>query len=127
MLDMPLTEAERFPLLTERSRAMLRRLQQHRHAPRWTYHCGERLDAAGLADVQAFAERQRSERRSWKPGQAPPWVPDFIERCRREVPFYRESLAQDPLATCDREDLRREPWAFVPDWADVSGLIVVCR
>jgi phenylacetate-CoA ligase len=124
MLDMPLTEAERFPLLPERSRAMLRRLQQHRHAPRWTYHCGERLDAAGLADVQAFAERQRRERRCWKPGQTPPWVPDFIERSRREVPFYRERLAQDPLATCNREDLQREPWAFVPDWADVSGLIV---
>jgi phenylacetate-CoA ligase len=124
MFDAPLTEAERFPLLTDRSRAMLRRLRQHAHAPRWTYQCGERLDAAGLADVQAFAERQRLERRGWKFGQAPAWVADFIDRCRREVPFYRNHLARDPLPTCSRENLRREPWAFVPDSADLSELIV---
>jgi hypothetical protein len=75
MLDEPLTEAERFPLLTGRSRARLRWLQQHEHAPRWTYQCGERLDAAGLADVQEFAARQRSERRGWKFGQPPAWFP----------------------------------------------------
>jgi phenylacetate-CoA ligase len=124
MLDTPLTEADRFPLLTERSRTMLRRLQQHPHAPRWTYPCGERLDARGLADVQAFAARQNTERRGWKPGQPPDWVADFIERCRRDVPFYRTRLERDPLATCNREDLRREPWAFVPDSADLSDLIV---
>jgi phenylacetate-CoA ligase len=124
MLDAPLTEAERFPLLTDRSRATLHRLQQHAHAPRWTYQCGERLDAAGLADVVAFAERQRRERRGWKFGQAPAWVPEFIDRCRREVPFYRNRLTGNSLPTCNRDDLRREPWAFVPDWANLSELIV---
>jgi phenylacetate-CoA ligase len=124
MLDIPLTDDERFPLLSDRSRAMLRRLQQHAHAPRWTYQCGERLDAAGLADVQAFAKRQQLERRGWKFGQAPAWVSDFIDRCRREVPFYRRCSVQDPLPTCSRADLRREPWAFVPDSADLSLLIV---
>ncbi|HZZ79327.1 MAG TPA: AMP-binding protein [Gemmataceae bacterium] len=123
-MDEPLTEAERFPLLTERSRAMLRRLQQHAHAPRWTYACGERLDAAGLAEVQAYAARQKAEPRGWKPGEAPAWVPEFIERCRRDVPFYRDRLRCDPLPTCSREDLRREPWSFVPDSADISELVV---
>jgi phenylacetate-CoA ligase len=124
MLDTPLTEADRFPLLTDRSRAMLRRLQQHPHAPRWTYPCGDRLDAAGLEDVKAFAKRQNTERRGWRSGQAPEWVPEFIERCRRDVPFYRGRLTSDPLPTCDRDDLRREPWSFVPDSADLSELIV---
>jgi phenylacetate-CoA ligase len=124
MLDTPLTEADRFPLLTDRSRAMLRGLQQNAYAPRWTYQCGERLDAAGLADVQAYAARQNTERRGWKFGCAPDWVADFVERCRREVPFYRDRLTRDPLATCDREDLRREPWSFVPDSADIADLIV---
>jgi phenylacetate-CoA ligase len=124
MLDAPLTEVDRFPLLTDRSRARLRWLQQHEHAPRWTYQCGERLDAAGLADVQAFAARQRSERRGWKFGHPPPWVSDFIDRCRREVPFFRNRLARDHVPTCNRDDLRREPWAFVPDSAEVSELIV---
>ncbi len=124
MLDTPLTEAERFPLLTESSRGMLRRLQQHAHAPRWTYQCGDRLDAAGLADVRAFAERQRTEPRDWTHGEAPAWLADFIDRCRREVPFYRNRPSQGPLATCNRDDLRREPWSFVPDWADASELIV---
>jgi phenylacetate-CoA ligase len=124
MLNAPLTEAERFPLLTDRSRALLRRLQQHAHAPRWSYQCGERLDDAGLADVQAFAERQRLERRGWKFGQSPAWVSEFIDRCQREVPFYRNRVVRDPLPTCNREDLRREPWAFVPDSGDISELIV---
>lgn len=124
MLDTPLTDAERFPLLTDRSRAMLRRLQQHPHAPRWTYRCGERLDAAGLADVQAFAARQRSEPRGWSFGDVPGWVPEFIDRCRREVPFYRERVTGNRLPTCSRDDIRREPWSFVPDWADLSSLIV---
>lgn len=122
--DTPLTDAERFPLLTDSSRAMLRRLRQHPHAPRWTYQCGERLDAAGLADVRAFAQRQRSERQGWKHGEMPGWVPEFIERCRRDVPFYRDRLTGSDLPTCCRDDLRREPWSFVPDSADVSELIV---
>lgn len=124
MLDAPLTEAERFPLLTDRSRSMLRRLQQHPHAPRWTYECGERLDAAGLADVQEFAAQQRDVSRGWKYGETPAWVPEFVDRCRREVPFYLQRLSQGPLLTCNREDLRREPWSFVPNSADLSDLIV---
>src|SRR5437773_795185 len=120
MFDAPLTESERFPLLTERSRAMLRRLQQHANAPRWTYQCGDRLDSAGLADVQLFSERQRTERRGWKCGETPAWVPDFIDRCRSDVPFYRHRLSSGNLPTCNREDLRREPWSFVPDSADAS-------
>jgi phenylacetate-CoA ligase len=124
MIEAPLTEAERFPLLTDRGRAMLRRLWQHAHAPLWTYRCGERLDAAGLADVQAFAARQRTERRGWKHGEAPAWVAEFVDRCRREVPFYRQRLGQGPLPTCHRDDLHREPWSFVPDSADASELIV---
>ncbi len=124
MFDAPLTESERFPLLTERSRAMLRRLQQHANAPRWTYQCGDRLDGKGLADVQCFAERQQTQRRGWKPGETPAWVAEFIDRCRSDVPFYRQRLGDGNLPTCDREDLRREPWSFVPDWADASELIV---
>ncbi|MCA9130687.1 MAG: AMP-binding protein [Planctomycetales bacterium] len=124
MMDRPITEAERFPLLTERSRAMLRRLKQHANAPRWTYQCGERLDSAGLADVIAFAEQQRSQPRGWRYGEQPAWVGDFIDRCRCEVPFYRTRLSSNHIPTCCRNDLRREPWAFVPDSADLSQLIV---
>lgn len=124
MFDTPLTEAERFPLLTDCGRAMLRRLQQHAHAPRWSYQCGDRLDAAGLGDVHAFAERQRSQRPVWKPGAVPDWVADFVDRCRHDVPFYRSRIAGNALPTCNRDDLRREPWSFVPDSADVSELIV---
>lgn len=124
MLDAPLTEVERFPLLTEHGSAMLRKLRQHPHAPRWTYQCGERLDAGGLNDVRQFAARQRSDRRGWKLGETPPWLAEFVERCRRDVPFYRKTLTDSHLPTCNRDDLRREPWSFVPDSADLSQLIV---
>ncbi|CAN5239247.1 hypothetical protein BH11PLA2_BH11PLA2_09690 [soil metagenome] len=123
MHDKPLTDVERFPLLNDRGRAMLRRLQQHAHAPRWTYQCGDRLTARGLAEVTAFAAQQQSVRRGWAIGEPPAWVPEFIARCRTDVPFYRDWQGA-PLPTCNREDLRREPWSFVPDSADVSELIV---
>lgn len=124
MIDAPLTEAERFPLLTSGGRLMLRRLQQHQHAPRWTYACGDRLAAKGLADVRAFAAIQRTERRGWKCGETPAWVADFVDRCRRDVPYYRQRLARGPLPTCNRDDLRHRPWEFVPDSADLSDLVV---
>src|SRR5262249_38618317 len=45
-------------------------------------------------------------------------------RCRRDVPFYRSRLHGGNVPTFSRDDLRREPWLFVPDSVDISNLIV---
>ncbi|HNV68097.1 MAG TPA: capsule biosynthesis protein CapK [Candidatus Ozemobacteraceae bacterium] len=126
--DRPLTESERFPLLHERGRAMLQRLLEHPHAPKYTFPCGDRLDAAGLERVQAF-RRHLDQNRSWMQSLAePPWLSAWIKRCVELVPFYRArtcsgiTLAEIP--TCSRADLMRAPWSFVPDDQSLDDLIV---
>ena len=128
MSDQPLTEQQRFPLLTDAGREMLRRLKQHPHGPRFNYPCGERLTASGLEQVREYADQLASQRTGWRHGEVPGWVNNFIERCQRDVPIYRDRIYRSgeffDLPTIDRSDIRREPWAFVPDTADVSELIV---
>jgi len=120
-------DADRFPLLTDAGRRRLARLREHPSAPHWRHRCGERLTAAGLASVRAYAEEVGSKRPSWRSGEVAAWVPEFIERCREEVPFYRDRLPAGAdffaLPTTCRDDLRRNYWAFVPDPADLSELV----
>jgi phenylacetate-CoA ligase len=127
-MDEPLTDEQRFPLLDDAGRRRLRRLREHPHAPRYNYHGGERLTAAGLANVRAYAERLRTERAAWQSGELPPWVKRLMEFCRQEVPFHRRRADWSDdffaLPPTGRESLRREPWAFVPDSADLADLIV---
>src|SRR6476659_5738697 len=128
MTDDSLTDAQRFPLLTDAGREMLDRLRQHPHGPTFNYPCGERLDAAGLEDVRQYARELASARAGWQLGEIPLWLREFIENCYQEVPFYRGRWDSPDdlfsLPTIDRTDLRREPWSFVPDSADISKLIV---
>ncbi|MBM2849383.1 MAG: AMP-binding protein, partial [Anaerolineales bacterium] len=46
-----LTDAERFPLLTDEGRRLLQWMREHPHAPRYTAQCGNRLTAEGLRRV----------------------------------------------------------------------------
>src|SRR5262245_49517582 len=127
-MDAAPTDEQRFPLLNPTGRRMLRRLREHPHRPRYNFQTGDRLTEDALARVRAYAARLRTDRVGWRPGGLPPWVPPFVAFCRREVPFYRRQLDWPDefagLPTTNREDLRREPWAFVPDSADLTGLIV---
>jgi phenylacetate-CoA ligase len=126
--DRPLTEAERFPLLSEAGRRRLRWLQEHPHAPRWLHQCGERLDRESLARVRAFAERVQSGPTGWSWGERPPWVEPFARFCLDEVPIYRRNGGAPEefsrLPTVGHDDLRREPWTFVPDSQPLDDLVV---
>jgi phenylacetate-CoA ligase len=123
-----LTDGERFPLLTDAGREMLRRLRQHPHAPRFNYACGERLDAAGLTSIRNYAAALQAGRTGWRFGEVPPWLRAFVRTCRDDVPYYRDRLDWSDdffaLPTTTRLDLRREPWSFVRDAADLAQLIV---
>jgi phenylacetate-CoA ligase len=120
--------AERFPLLTDAGRALLRRLREHPHAPRWTAECGNRLTAEYLRRVRAFEAELQTAPVGWPPGGYPDWLAGFVEMCFADVPFYRRYGAPPArfadIPTCDRADLSREPWAFVPDSQSLDGLIV---
>lgn len=126
--DQPLTDAQRFPLLNDAGRRMLRRLLEHPHAPVYNNRAGDRLTAEGLTRVRQYAERLRTQRTGWRHGELPPWLRELISVCRRDVPFHRRRLDWSDdffdLPPMEREDLRREPWSFVPDSADVSDLVV---
>ncbi len=118
----------RFPLLTAAGQARLRRLQEHPHAPRYNHQGVDRLSAAGLARVAAFEAALTAEPRGWRHGEAPAWLADFAAVCFREVPAYRAYGPQPSsffdIPTCERADLSRAPWEFVPDSLALEGLTV---
>jgi phenylacetate-CoA ligase len=128
-----LTTAERYPLLTEAGRAMLRWLYEHPHAPRFNHHCGDRLTSDTLRQVQAFERRVlasgAADRWGWTPGHPPRWVAAFATRVLRTVPFYRRhglSPTADfgSIPPCDRGDLGRTPWDFVPDDQPLDQMVM---
>ncbi len=123
-----MTDAERFPLLTDAGRALLRRLREHPHAPRYTAECGHRLTAAALAQVRAFEAELRATPPGWPAEARPTWLAEFVAFCFAEVPFYRR-YGERPahfadIPTLERADLSPAPWDFVPDSLALDGLIV---
>lgn len=125
---MPLSEQDRYPLLTEAGAQMLRHLREHPHAPRYNYPGAERLSAAQLEQVRDYARRAKTERHGWRAGEQPAWVGPFLTRCRAQVPAYRRRLDWSDdlhgIASIDRDDLARAPWDFVPDDCPADELIV---
>jgi phenylacetate-CoA ligase len=124
----PLSDAQRFPLLTERGRARLKALREHAHAPRYNHPCGEQLTSEGLEQVLAFETALQTAPRGWQHGETPGWVGEFTARCLADVPFYRQrgGAADDffALPPVTRDRLAREPWAFVPDDLALDELVV---
>jgi phenylacetate-CoA ligase len=126
-MDPPLTDAERFPILSEAGRERLLWLQEHPHAPRYNHRCGDRLDAAALQRVRAYAEELRRAPRGWRWGEAPAWLEERARFLLTDVPFYRRYPPGEgffALPTVSRADLVREPWAFVPDSQPLDDLIL---
>lgn len=123
-----MSDSDRFPVLSPAGRALLQRLREHPHAPRYTAECGHRLTAESLRRVRAFEAELRTTSPGWARGGYPDWLPGFVDLCLTEVPFYRrygDAPARfEDLPTFDRADLSREPWAFVPDSQPLDGLIV---
>ena len=119
--------AGRFPMLTEAGRRRLMWLEEHPQAPRFNHLGVDRLTPAGAQRVAAFENDLLAQPRGWPAGTLPPWVADFAAFCCREVPVYRDANPPDrfiDLPTCDRSDLSRAPWEFVPDTQPLDGLIV---
>ncbi len=132
-----LTEDERFPILTQRGRHLLHRLRQHANAPNWNWPNGEQLDQDGLECVTKFAQSLAAFHHQASSAthelDKPAWLENFVERCLREVPFYRQrchasSTSQmsdfEALPTCRRANLAPRVWEFVPDSQSLDQVIV---
>lgn len=128
--DRRLTDEERFPLLDDGGRRMLERLREHPHAPRWSFPCGDRLTREFCDRIEAFEAdlRRGPGGGGWKgPDCRPDWLDAFAERCLRNVPVYRRRTRPDcrfeEIPPFGREELGREPWAFVPDGQPLDDLL----
>jgi phenylacetate-CoA ligase len=123
-----LTHAERYPWLTDDSRRLLDWMREHPAAPRFNHQCGDRLASVGLERVRHFEQEVSAAPPSWRPGEPPPWLAEFMASCLRDVPFYRRYGAPptrlEGVPPCTRADLSREPWSFVPDTLPLDDLIV---
>jgi len=122
--DRPLTEAERYPLLTDRGRRLLHRMNEHAAAPAFNHICGDRLDEHGLAEVRNFAEALQTARAA-----APEWLDRFLERVIASSPFYTTRAPAGAsglrdIPTCNRADLASHLPGFVPLDAPLEELIV---
>ncbi len=117
----------RFPLIDAAGARLLRRLEEHPQAPRFTHPGVDRLTPAGLQRAAEFAPLAAGAS-PWTQTTRPPWLAGFVERCYRTVPIYRRrGLAParfDDVPATTRADLGREPWAFVPDDQALDGLVV---
>lgn len=122
-----ITDADRYPTLTEDGRRMLQFLREHPHAPIFRNECGNRLSADDIAQVLEFERDSLASEVGWPEGELPAWLNRFVEQCFSDVPFYRRYGSPSPrfqdLPTVSRADLSRDIAQFVPDSAPIDRLI----
>lgn len=122
-----ITDAERYPTLTEHGRRMLDFLREHPHAPIYRNQSGNRLTAEDVEHVRAMEREALSAEVGWQRDQLPRWLDEFAERCLADVPFYRRygSRTKDfhDIPTICRADLSRDIAQFVPDTVPIERLI----
>jgi phenylacetate-CoA ligase len=141
MNEAPITDADRYPTLSEHGRVMLQFLREHPNAPIYRNESGNRLRAEDVARVRDAEREVLAATIDWQPGRPPVWVEDFVRESLETVPYYRRyglspadlstratSFGTTPDAlsavpTINRADLGHDIAQFVPDPVDVSRLI----
>lgn len=126
--NLTLSDQERFPLLDEDGRKLLQWMWEHASAPLYNHKCGDMLTGEGLARIRQYEIELNIAPKGWTQDEIPAWINGFVETCLADVPFYRSrgGRADDffTIPTCERSDLDREPWSFVPDSQPLDDLIV---
>ncbi|MCD0466003.1 AMP-binding protein [Flavobacterium sp. ENC] len=118
-----LTDAERFPLLEDLS--FLDALKQDAYAPKFNFKSGDRLDAVRLSKVNTYKAQYYNEKVFWNEGEIPIWLTGYLKWCLQTVPFYQNKGRDfDSFSTISREDIRKYPYLFVSNEADLKELLV---
>jgi phenylacetate-CoA ligase len=121
-----ITDADRYPTLTEHGRALLRSMREHPNAPIYRNESGNRLTPADVERVRAFEREVLAATVGWRSGELPSWLDELVDHCFREVPFYRRHGARPArftdLPTISRANLG-DIAQFVPDSAPLDRLI----
>ncbi len=116
-----LTDAERWPLLTDGGRGHAVPAAVHPAAPRYNHACGDRLTAAARDRLRAYRSQLAGASRRTD------WVHAAGARVYATVPRYRGCRCRRRWPRCrptDRHDLLSDAAAHVPDDADLSEMIV---
>lgn len=118
-----LNDAERFPLLSDLS--FLQQLRQDEYAPRYNFQSGDRLEAAHLEKVKAYAHNITNVSTFWRAGGRPDWLEQYLAWCIETVPFYgNRTPAFEEQPTIIRSDLQAAPWELVSREAPLEELLV---
>lgn len=118
-----LTDQERFPLLDDLS--FLNTLRQDAFAPKFNFKSGDRLNEAQLSKVHSHKEKYYDKKVFWEEGQTPIWLDNYLKWCLKTVPFYQNKEKDfDSFPTISREDIRKQPYLFVSDEANLKELLV---
>ena len=142
MSEPPITDADRYPTLSEHGRAMLQFLREHPNAPIYRNESGNRLRAEDIARVRKDEREVLAATIDWQPGRPPAWLADFVRESLETVPYYRRygltpavfDTKSTPFAathgdafsaipTITRGDLGNDIAQFVPDHIDINRLI----
>ncbi|WP_207534809.1 AMP-binding protein [Desertivirga arenae] len=118
-----LSDKERFPLIQDLS--LLNELRQDHLAPKFNFMSGDRLTANSLTMVENYALEIRGKTEFWTEGKFPEWLGAFFQACLINVPFYHNrkgGFFNQP--SISRDDIRKQPWAFVSKEADLNELLV---
>lgn len=67
-----ITDADRYPTLTDEGRRMLLFLREHPHAPIYRNESGNRLMAEDVARLLAFEHEVETAEVGWRQGELPP-------------------------------------------------------
>lgn len=119
-----LTDAERWPSLSEQGFERLESVRRHPSAPQWVHECGDRLvpaDHERLRSITADLDAGTHLSRSTDEGE-PEWLAPFLDRVQAVVPRYRATARLegrrtrrlDEFAPVSRSDLARSLADFVP-------------
>jgi phenylacetate-CoA ligase len=121
------TDAQRYPTLSPDGARLLQRLREHPHAPLFRNRSGNRLTSSDLTRVLAFEREVLTASIGAQSEAEARWLPELLDRCYREVPFYRATGGAprrlSDVPTVSRADLAQDIARFVPDSAPIERLI----